>query len=221
MDQDEISLQMTGDGSHTLYVHKLDEYYHSWHGAIQESRHVFIERGLHQVTGPRVRLLEIGFGTGLNAYLTCIEAEKLGIQVDYHSIELYPLSGELFERLNYSRLLGKRAGVYQHIHEAGWNEQQRITPFFCIYKILGDFLKFQPEASYQLIYFDAFAPVKQPGMWEKAQLLKLFWALVSGGILVTYCAKGQVKRILKEIGFYVESLPGPPGKREMVRAFRP
>ena len=221
MDPREISLKRTGDGSHTLYHQKLDEYYHSWHGAIQESRHVFIENGLHQVGGKHLRLLEIGFGTGLNACLTCIEAEKLGIEVDYHSIELYPLSGEVIDRLNYSSLLGESKELYRYIHEAGWDEPHQITPFFSIYKILVDFLKFQPEATYQLIYFDAFAPEKQPGMWEKTQLLKMFHALEPGGIFVTYCAKGKVKRMLRDIGLRVESLPGPPGKREMVRARRP
>jgi len=222
MKQQELKLELTGDGSHTLYLKGLDEHYHSWHGAIQESRHVFIDQGLKQVKGEELRLLEIGFGTGLNAYLTCMEAENLDWEVDYHTLELYPLPGEIIRKLNYTQQLGgKGAAIFDQIHRAGWNRQTTVTPFFSIYKIGEDFLNFHPQGKYRLIYFDAFAPEKQPAMWQEEQIKKMFDALEPGGLLVTYCAKGVIKRMLKAIGYQVESLPGPPGKREMIRARRP
>jgi len=222
MKQEEPRLKLTGDGSHTLYLKDLDEYYHSWHGAIRESRHVFIDQGLKQVKGEKLRMLEVGFGTGLNAWLTCMEAENMGLRVDYHTIELYPLSGDLISKLNYTGQTGyKHPDIFDDIYQAGWNESTVISPYFCIFKIHGDFLSFQPKGRFRLIYYDAFAPEKQPEMWEESQLKKMFDVLESGGMLVTYCAKGQVKRMLRKIGFSVESLPGPPGKREMIRAMRP
>ena len=221
MKQEKPRLELTGDGSHTLYLQGLDEYYHSWHGAIQESRHVFIDQGLKQVKGEQVRLLEVGFGTGLNAWLTCMEAESMGLKVDYHTIELYPLSGEIIHKLNYTRQLGNQgAAIFEDIYRAGWDQQSVINPFFSIHKILADFLNFHPKGTYRLIYFDAFAPDKQPAMWQEEQLIKMYNALEPGGIMVTYCAKGKIKRLLRGIGFCVESLPGPPGKREMIRAIR-
>ena len=222
MKQQELKVELTADGSHTLYLQGLEEHYHSWHGAIQESRHVFIEQGLRQVKEEKIRLLEVGFGTGLNAYLTCMEAESMGLKVDYDTIDLYPLSGEIIRKLNYTQQMGgKGAGIFKKMHRAGWNRQTPLTPYFTIYKILGDFLKFHPEGRYRLIYFDAFAPEKQPAMWEEGQLKKMFDALEPGGVLVTYCAKGKVKRMLRGIGCQVETLAGPPGKREMIRAVRP
>lgn len=223
MKKDDLQIQTTADGSHTLYVEDLDEHYHSWHGAIRESQHVFVEKGLKEVATNEIQLLEIGFGTGLNAYLTCLEASKNHRQVRYDALEKWPLNREIVQKLNYIPLVGEDDnGCFDTLFQAPWEKQTAISSFFSIRKMHGDFLSFQPrERWYHVIYFDAFAPEKQPEMWQEQPMRKLYDALVPGGILVTYCAKGAVKRMLRTIGYRVESLPGPPGKREMIRAVRP
>lgn len=218
-----LHLQTTADGSHTLYVEDLDEHYHSWHGAIRESKHVFVEKGLKEVATKEIQLLEIGFGTGLNAYLTCLEASKNQRMVRYDALEKWPLNREIVQKLNYIPLVGEDDnGCFDALIQAPWEEQTNVSSFFSIHKMQDDFLTFQPRRQwYHVIYFDAFAPEKQPEMWQEQHMRKLYEALVPGGILVTYSAKGAVKRMLRSIGYKVESLPGPPGKREMIRAIRP
>ncbi len=223
MKKDSIQLQITADGSHTLYVEDMDEHYHSWHGAIRESQHVFVDKGLKEIAAKEVQLLEVGFGTGLNAYLTCLEASKNHRMVRYDALEKYPLPIEIFRKLNYNGQLGGDEGdCFERLSQSPWGEPTNVSAFFSIRKMQDDFLTFQPRRQwYHVIYFDAFAPEKQPEMWQEQHMRKLYDALVPGGILVTYCAKGAVKRMLRSIGYRVESLVGPPGKREMIRAIRP
>lgn len=220
----------TADGSHSLFVEGLNEHYHSIHGAIQESKHVFIEAGLKPfISGSTaafseekepLTILEIGLGTGLNALLTIIEAEKLAKNVFYTAIEAYPVNADLTDQLNYVELLKVQnlRSVYSSIHACEWGRPVALSNQFTILKINNALQDTVLENNYDLIYFDAFGPGVQPEMWTEEIFAKLYTAVESGGCLVTYCAKGEVKRTLKKVGFTVESLPGPPGKREMVRA---
>lgn len=220
----------TADGSHSLFVEELNEHYHSIHGAIQESKHVFIDAGLKPfISGSTdwyakeiapLAILEIGLGTGLNAMLTYIETQPSDINIHYTAIEAYPVSADLIGQLNYMELLNaqKLQAVYSKIHACEWGIPVALSNQFNIFKIKNTLQEAVLENSYHLIYFDAFAPGVQPEMWTEEIFAKLYAVVESGGCLVTYCAKGEVKRTLKRVGFTVESLPGPPGKREMVRA---
>lgn len=217
-----IKIITTGDGSHSLLNEALDETYHSRHGAVQESMHVFIEHGFNEIRKKEnpsaISILEVGFGTGLNALLTLNEAVINELAVDYTSLETFPLGHELWNHFNYPdpyQLLKK-------MHQSEWGKWESITDLFKLLKLEKSLqlVELNPE-QYDLIYFDAFAPNKQPEMWELAMLDKVVTALKPGGFFITYCAKGQLKRDLKTLGLTVESLPGPPGKREMVRALKP
>lgn len=218
---DTIKLIVTGDGSHTLLNEALDETYHSRHGAIQESMHVFIEQGLkfllkEQKPGP-ISILEVGFGTGLNALLTLTESIKNELAIAYTSLETYPLGQELWKNLNYP----DPDYLFNELHKAEWHKWVEITDHFKLLKLEKSLqhTELEPE-QFDLIYYDAFAPNKQPEMWEQPVLNKVIKTLKSRGAFITYCAKGQLKRDLKSLGLIVESLPGPPGKREMVRAIK-
>jgi tRNA U34 5-methylaminomethyl-2-thiouridine-forming methyltransferase MnmC len=218
-------LVVTGDGSHSLYVRELDEQYHSRHGALQESEHVFIQAGLYHFKEAFVRnaqtlsILEVGFGTGLNALLTCLEAQKLGLTVQYTSLEAYPLAVETVALLNYPQLIGGNSeALFTNIHTANWDECVVVLPCFSLDKQHTTLQKVELKNGFQLIYFDAFAPDVQPELWTEEIFQKLYNSLAPNGCLVTYCAKGVVKRTLKKVGFTLKELPGPPGKREMVRA---
>lgn len=217
-------LEITADGSHTLFIPEMDEHYHSVNGAVQESRHVFIEAGWkHRLqekreTPAEIRILEIGFGTGLNAFLTLLEAERSGHPVHYYSIERYPLEPETVRALNYGE--GSYQDRFQALHAAPWNEPALITPRFTLHKILGDSNHCALPEKIDLVYFDAFAPDKQPEMWNPGIFGKLYACMTPGALLTTYCAKGAVRRMMKEAGYSVERIPGPPGKREMLRAVR-
>jgi tRNA U34 5-methylaminomethyl-2-thiouridine-forming methyltransferase MnmC len=213
----EIQYQLTEDGSHTLYLPEMDEHYHSVHGAVQESRHVFISAGFEACQSQSPRIFEVGFGTGLNALLTAIEAEKSKRKVAYTSVELYPLLPEQAGRLNYGTMLDADS-LFADLHDAAWNEWYSISPWFDLKKVETDFSVMQmPENEYDLIYFDAFAPNKQEDLWKPEIFDRLFHSLKPGGVFVTYCAKGVVRRMLQSSGFLVERLPGPPGKHEMLR----
>jgi tRNA U34 5-methylaminomethyl-2-thiouridine-forming methyltransferase MnmC len=215
-----IQLITTADGSHSLINIALQETYHSQHGAVQESKHVFIREGLDyyvQTTGKRaLKIFEVGFGTALNAWLTLQRCKELGCKIYYSSIESFPLQADIWQALNY---VGENERKYfQALHTSAWNTDVIISEEFILNKI-NDTLQHAAVAfGYDLIYFDAFAPNKQPEMWELPILKKVTDALVDGGIFVTYCAKGQLKRDLKSLGLHVETLAGPPGKKEMVRA---
>lgn len=222
----ERRIERTADGSCTLYVPSLDEHYHSVKGALTESRHIFIDMGLRRVEAPCPRILEVGLGTGLNAFLTLLAAEEMRRKVYYTGIERYPLSEDTLRELDYPSLVdGHRVADYLAIHQAPWEEDCVLSPWFTLHKCEADFVRLFgegalcPSACYDLIYFDAFAPEKQPEMWHQSLFDSLYRSLAPGGILTTYCAKGVVRRMLQAAGFVVERLPGPPGgKREILRA---
>ena len=215
-------LQITQDGSHTLYVSEIDETYHSTHGAIQESTHIFINAGLKQCKKQRVNILEVGFGTGLNAFLTAIEAQKSGQEIHFISLEKYPVSIDKAMQLNYGQQIQdtNSMALFQKIHQADWGKEVAISEGFFLKKIQCDFTTYIPDTTFDLVYFDAFSPEKQPEMWTEEQFQKIYNACNQSAILTTYCAKGAVRRALQAVGFKAERLPGPPGKREILRATR-
>ena len=215
-----MELEKTADGSYTLYVPELDEHYHSVKGALTESQHIFIDMGLKHSTVPSPRILEIGLGTGLNCFLTLLTAEETERHIHYTGIERYPLDMETISKLDYPSLIHKGHETdYFAIHQTPWEKDVELSPWFTLHKLEGDFTCYTFDNGYDIIYFDAFAPEKQPEMWEQSLFDKLYHVLNEGGILTTYCAKGVVRRMLQTAGFKVERLPGPPGgKREMLRA---
>ena len=209
-----------------MFVPELNEHYHSVKGARTESQHIFIDMGLKAVTAPHPHILEIGFGTGLNALLTLESAEIDKRPVHYTGIELYPLAWEEVDALKYSD-----NPLFKTLHTAPWEEEVAITPYFTLLKIQADASlneerrmkneEFPPNSScmFDVIYFDAFAPEKQPEMWGEQLFRRLYARMNAGGVLTTYCAKGVVRRLLQAVGFRVERLSGPPGgKREILRA---
>ena len=217
---------ITDDGSHTIFLPDLNETYHSTHGAIQESEYVFIQKGLayfcESAKTEKVKVFEVGFGTGLNVLLSSIYADLNSKYVDYHTIEAYPLEIQDIKQLNYSEQLsaGNSYELSAKIHEAKWGEKIAIAENFQLTKYRAKIEDFSTSESFDVCFFDAFAPSKQAEMWEKSVLKQMHSILEGGGIFVTYCAKGQLKRDLRSIGFEVETLPGPPGKKEMVRAIK-
>lgn len=221
----QVRLIDTQDGSHSLHSERYGESYHSKYGAIQESRHVFIEAGLHPLIPVKkeARVLEMGFGTGLNALLSLQEARAHGLQLYYETVEAHPVMVPQAMQLNYPERTGQPDDrpLFRQLHEAPWDETVQITPFFELRKLHGTFDTVKLAADFDLVYYDAFAPAAQPELWETPVLQRAWEALRSGGALVTYCAKGSVKRNLRELGFQVTALPGPPGKREMTRAEKP
>lgn len=213
---------ITSDGSTTIRIDELDENYHSTHGAIQESMHIFIVNGISTISKSKIRVLEIGFGTGLNALLTEEFAKKNNIKVEYVGIEAYPISIGEKKQLNYCEKLSERSfEIFDEIHSCLWGDLITINECFSLKKIeiKAEDLKLKNEL-FDIIYFDAFAPNVQESLWTTLIFQKMFNLLNNNGYLVTYCAKGQVKRDLKSVGFRVVSLPGPPGKREMTKAIK-
>ncbi len=212
-----VEIQATEDGSQTLFVPSLDEHYHSVKGALTESLHIFIRMGLQECRAAEPRVLEVGFGTGLNALLTLQEGKRV---VHYTTLERFPLPLEVVEKLDYPALVSaEAASSFLALHRGPWNQWVQITPDFHLRKMETDFTTLQLKEKYDVIYFDAFAPEKQPEMWSQEIFQRMFECLDTDGILVTYCAKGEVRRMLQRAGFTVERLPGPPqGKREILRA---
>ena len=215
----------TADGSFTYISPHFEETYHSRHGALAESRHVFIEAGLRAALSENpsrpLAIFEMGFGSGLNALLSQLEAEKEKKIIHYHSIEAFPLPKEELEGFKIEELFPspKVDEQFKRLHATDWGVSQTISPYFHLLKEKADFTKWTPpEEAYQLIFYDAFAPRAQAELWSLEITQKLYDMLESGGLLVTYCAQGQFKRNLKAAGFIVEALPGPKGKREMTRA---
>lgn len=222
---------ITSDGSSTIHIPDWNEQYHSKHGAIQEAYHVFIKHGLEyffdsefytnrQGSFPVLSILEIGFGTGLNAFITFLESEKRHQKIDYVGVEAYPVSmGEVLQ-LNYPSQLNVESldAVFNSIHENSWELQHQITPKFSLTKQQKLFSEIVELERFHIIFFDAFGARVQPELWTETIFLKMFQALKFGGVLVTYSAKGSVRRAMQSVGFEVERLPGPPGKREMLRA---
>lgn len=220
----------TGDGSHSLYVEGLDEHYHSVHGALQESKHVFIKTGLHHIAefGKELWILEIGLGTGLNALLTWIEAEELNLKIHYVGLEAFPLSKEVIEQLNYSKEICRESPFGEvilkkkmfSIHDADWEKEMALSENFHLTKINSTLQGVELKNRFDLIYFDAFGPRVQPEMWTDEIFVKIAGAMNENAVLVTYCSKGDVRRSMMKAGLRVEKTPGPPGKRDMVRAVR-
>lgn len=210
---------ITEDGSHTLYVRELDEHYHSIFGAATESRHVFINAGLVAASGNHLEILEMGFGTGLNALLTLAEISSSGKTVSYTGIEKYPLGNEILASLNYTSIV---SGIEEHqfhqIHNCPWNRRNMISKQFTLLKIRDDICNLDLRDRFDLVYFDAFSPDKQPELWTGEIFSRIHLSMKPGAILTTYSSKGMVRRNLAEAGFRIEKLPGPPGKREMTRA---
>lgn len=216
-------VRQTEDGSSTIYIPELDENYHSYHGALQEARHVFITNGLNSFEGVKsLRVFEMGFGTGLNALLTMQYAQENQVDVVYHGIEAYPVEIELIKELNYTSQINVALNEeFYTMHRCSWGEQHKLFPGFTFQKIHEKIECYQGElATFDCVFFDAFGPRAQAEMWDFEILAKVTSLLSEGGCLVTYCAKGQLKRDLKSLGLVVETLPGPPGKREMTRAWK-
>jgi len=215
------SLRLTEDGSHTLYLSELEEPYHSMNGAIQESGYVFIDQGFKQLRITTIHILEIGFGTGLNLLLTLLESTKAKVGVHYHTVEKYPLVSSEYGSLNYETVIeGLPEGILQKIHKAPWEEKVYLTRDFSLYKEQADFRSMNPEGRFDLVYFDAFAPDKQPELWSEEVFSVIAGLTDPGAILVTYSSKGIIRRALNACGFKVKKVPGPPGKWEMIRAIR-
>jgi len=216
-----IQLIPTSDGSHTIFVPELNEHYHSIHGAVQESEIVFIRNGFEYCKADPVNILEIGFGTGLNALLTAVKSIETGRKVLYTALEKYPLPEDIVNKLNHYSFAGEKGKtLFMSIHSTQWNVFRKISGNFSLKKMICDITASDLEGRFDLIYFDAFSPDKQPEMWTYDILKKVATVTVSDGIFVTYSAKGDVKRKLKACGFDIFLLPGPPGKRQMIRAVR-
>tara|TARA_B100001758_G_scaffold247581_1_gene266035 strand:+ start:12015 stop:12728 length:714 start_codon:yes stop_codon:yes gene_type:complete len=211
-------LVITNDGSHSIFHSKINECYHSKHGAIVEAEHVFIRNGFSAAHKKQLNILEIGFGTGLNALLTLQKAVQKKITVNYHTVELYPLDKIHYSKLNFTELIGIEKDNLLRLHTSKWEEECKINTFFNFKKINTDLQKFISELKFDIIYFDAFSPEKQPELWTNTVFMKMHNYLKKDGFLVTYCAKGIVKRTMKSVGFEIIVLDGPPGKRQMTRA---
>jgi tRNA U34 5-methylaminomethyl-2-thiouridine-forming methyltransferase MnmC len=212
----------TADGSKTIQIVAWNEQYHSIHGALQEAKHIYINAGLLCVKKQTIAVLEMGFGTGLNCFLTFEQAFNNHLTINYTGIEAYPVSIAEHKALGYTNLLSSTITNYlTAIETCKWEKYVSIHSSFSIRKIQASMQTWvAPTNVYDVIYFDAFSPNLQPELWTTSIFIKMFNALQSGGVLVTYCAKGQVKRAMKEAGFVVENLPGPVGKREITRAFK-
>ena len=215
---------ITGDGSSTIHIPEWNEQYHSKHGALQEARHVFIDMGLIPVCEKgdlhEISILEIGFGTGLNALVTWEEAQNQNKSIVYTGVEAYPVAKDEVEKLNFSAIIKDPLAVefFNKIHESEWEAEVAITKSFKLTKQQKFFQDIEDTELYNLIYFDAFGARVQPELWSVEIFNKMYNALKNKGVLVTYAAKGSVRRAMLEVGFLVERLPGPPGKREMLRA---
>ena len=226
-----VELIKTKDGSSSLFLPELNETYHSTHGALMESQFVFVDKGLNyfRKKNPEKReinILEVGFGTGLNVWLTLIESKKWKAEsrpnIQFTSLEKFPLNHETVKELNYKKgYLAEDQNLFDKIHSANWNVAERISENFVMTKLETDVHEFSPEQEvFDIIYFDAFAPSRQPDMWTLVALQKMHMICTQGGVFITYCAQGQFKRDLKSAGFEIEALPGPPGKKEMTRGIK-
>lgn len=208
----------------TIQLPRWGEQYHSMHGALQEACHVFIRQGLFQFSNRHLDLLEVGFGTGLNALITMAEAPGRDLKIRYTGLEAFPVVEAEWRQLEYDRLLGDEAvwkERFEQLHRAPWGKDFRLTSSFTLHKRNIDIRTFVSEPAFDLVYFDAFGARVQPELWTEEIFERMYGALRPGGYLVTYSAKGSVRRALQKAGFDVERLPGPPGKREMLRAGRP
>jgi len=209
---------MTEDGSATIFVPGLNEHYHSIHGALRESLHVFIQNGLNRLNKNHISILEVGFGTGLNAYLTFEKMKDSGMSLYYETWEKYPLTTNEIQELNYPRIAGLTEQLFASLHSASWETEQPILPDASLKKVNGDIREFSSEVTFDLVYFDAFGPDCQPDLWSTDVFKRIAACQESGGLLTTYSVKGSVRRNLQEAGYLVSKHPGPPGKREILLA---
>lgn len=223
----DIQIITTNDQSHTLFLPELNEKYHSWNGALAESRYVYLEMGLDfvmaQQSPDELAVFEVGMGTGLNVLLSLEWSKRQGIPVYYHTVEKFPLPESIWSKLNYGEMIGKEAPeMYPRIHTAPSGTSTPLHGLFTLRKEISDVSTVMPtESSYHIVFFDAFAPNKQPEMWSEAIFRSMYRLLRIGGCLVTYCAQSNFQRTAKSVGFRVEKLPGPLGKREMIRLIKP
>ncbi len=208
---------ITSDGSSTIHLPDWDEQYHSKNGSINETYHVFIKCGLKEVVADKVSILEIGFGTGLNCFITYLEGKK---EIDYVGVEAYPVTADEIDKMNFVAVLEakEQEEVFKKMHDVSWEKKHQISDNFTLTKRKQFFEDINDENAFNLIYYDAFGARVQPQLWTEEIFLKMYKALKPNGILVTYSAKGSVRRAMQAVGFFVERLPGPPGKREMLRA---
>jgi tRNA U34 5-methylaminomethyl-2-thiouridine-forming methyltransferase MnmC len=216
----------TKDGSHSLKSDKFNQTYHSIHGAIAESEHVFIEAGLNFASKNKdeLTIFEMGFGTGLNAFLTAVHGSDQKLKIHYETVEQYPVDLDQINHLNYAELInnGKNSELFQSLHTAKWETDKAINENFTLMKRNCNLKDYRSEpGSVDVIYFDAFSPNAQPELWTIDVFRQMFEMLKLEGVLVTYCCKGIVRRAMLEAGFTVDKLEGPPGKREMIRATKP
>ena len=217
-------LFITEDGSHSISMPDLNVCYHSKHGAIHESQHIYIDTGFRYmaVIKQNISILEVGFGTGLNALLTLIEAEKNDLQILYDVVELYPLDRAIVASLNYLSLLGtpQLSCQFSLMHDCEWQKSVKISEHFAIKKFNGDIRHVELSGRYDIIYFDSFDPAAQPALWTTSIFRKMYALMNRGGVLVTYCSKGMARKAMMDAGFRVVKLEGPKGKREIVRAWK-
>lgn len=217
-----MALILTNDGSHSVYSETFGVTYHSKFGAVTESAHVFIAAGLRYkaVVQREISILETGFGTGLNAFMSWLEAERRNLQLRYVGLEMLPVGPDEANLLNYPDLLGapERAADFQTLHSCSWGADHNLSEHFVFRKEQTSIETFEAQEAFDVVYFDAFAPQAQPELWTAEVFGRMYRALRPDGVLVTYCAQGAFKRTLKQAGFQVERLQGPPGKREMTRA---
>ena len=211
-------LVITNDGSHSIFNPEVNETYHSKHGAIVEAEYVFIKNGLLAENKKQFSILEVGFGTGLNALLTAQKAEQKEISINYHGIELYPVPKESYSQLNFTELIGEKKSKLLQLHECEWEKEHIINNFFKLTKNEIALENYTSKTKFDIIYFDAFSPEKQAELWTAEVFQNMYNLLNEDGFLVTYCAKGIVKRTMKAVGFEIIVLDGPPGKRQMTRA---
>jgi len=213
----------TEDGSHTLFVPELNENYHSTHGARQEADHIFIKEALQYATqlNKQLNVLEIGFGTGLNAYLSLLFAQENNLHIRYQGIEKYPVLEKEYALLNYASNDEQFYSYFLKLHQIAWENEVRINDYFSLKKEQVDFREMQlPKDFFDVVYFDAFGPDVQPNLWSEEVFRIIYQAMTSGGVLTTYSVKGSVRRTMKTVGFRVEKIAGPLGKREISRAIK-
>ncbi|MDC0303557.1 tRNA (5-methylaminomethyl-2-thiouridine)(34)-methyltransferase MnmD [Flavobacteriales bacterium] len=222
--QSSLQIVTTNDGSQTLLNEALGSTYHSRHGALTESQHVFIDKGLRKQIEKgltNITLLEMGFGTGLNALLTGLLCEVEEIKIDYHGLELFPISEDVWQSYQLPAKLEAERNLFESIHNLEWNRLNSLLERFMLTKHHVSLFEFLPEIMFDLVYYDAFEPETQPELWTTEVFAKLWSWMNEGGVLTTYCCKGYVRRNMISAGFDVEKVPGPPGKREMICAVKP
>ena len=219
-------IEVTEDGSNTLVHPKFNAHYHSVFGAIQESNHVFIDSGLKfqlpNLQDNRCRILEVGFGSGLNAFNTLISSEELSLNIDYVGVEQYPISLETVSQLNFPTAFKREdlQSTFNKMHDVEWEKPVKISENFILEKRQQDIFYLKDENDYDLIFYDAFGPGAQPELWTAPIFEILYKSLKDQGVLVTYCAQGAARRAMQSVGFTVQRCPGPPSKRHMLRAVK-